>query len=74
MLDKIFKSSKKIFYIFIFFVSIISLVIFLISIKSNNRKFNQNLITSTITLFSGHLENLNKNNTEIIGEGNFILI
>jgi hypothetical protein len=39
----------------------------LVSIKSNIRKFNQNLISNTFTLFADHLEkfNLDLNESEV---------
>ncbi len=54
-----FSNPKKIFYLSICLISLLSGIIFLITIKSNNRKFNQNLLTNTKTLYLNYLKELN---------------
>ena len=67
MLKNITNSHKKRLFIVICFISIVSVLILLVSIKSNIRKFNQNLISNTFTLFADHLEkfNLDLNESEV---------
>jgi hypothetical protein len=60
-LTSLFKSPKKLFYLSVCIISVISLFILLLTIKSSNRKFNPNLISSAKSLFISHLENLNLN-------------
>ncbi len=57
--SNLLKTPKKLFLFSVCIVSIISLLILLITIKSSNRKFNPNLISSANTLFVNHLEKLN---------------
>ena len=51
---------KIFYYFFICLLSFISIFIFLINLKNNNRKFNQNLLSNTLTLYREHLEEINK--------------
>jgi len=60
MLETFNKSSKKLMYAIICLISLFSIILFLSTIKSQNRKFNENLIKSAFVLFSSNLENLNK--------------
>ena len=53
-------NPKKIFYLSICLISLISGMIFLITIKSSNRKFNQNLLTNANTFYINYLKELNK--------------
>jgi len=57
-------NPKKIFYISICLISLISGMIFLLTIKSNNRKFNQNLLVNANTLYINYLKELNKETFE----------
>ncbi len=70
-LTSFYTSPKKLFYLSVTVISIISLFILLITIKSNNRKFNPNLISSAKSLFISHLEQLNSNikNNSLIPKG-----
>jgi len=62
-IKNLLSSSKKTFYISIIIISVISALVFLINLKSNNRKFNQNLINSAFTLYTNKL--LMNNNSMI---------
>jgi hypothetical protein len=55
MLKKI--NAKRLFYIFICLSALISGFIFLLTIKANNRKFNQNLLTNIESLYGDFLKN-----------------
>lgn len=50
------KSPRKILFVAVCLISVISAFIFLITLKSNNRKFNQNLLSNTLSLYTSHLE------------------
>lgn len=62
MFEILNKNSKKLMYAIISLISLISVIIFLSTIKSQNRKFNENLIKSASVLFLSNLEKLNNNN------------
>lgn len=75
-LSSIYTSPKKLFYLSVSIISVISLFILLLTIKSNNRKFNPNLISTAKSLFVSHLEKLNSNlkNSTVIPKGTDIIL
>jgi hypothetical protein len=53
-------SHKKLLYFSICFIAVLSIYIFLQAIKPYNKKFNQNLLSNSLTLLYDHLDEINK--------------
>ena len=66
----LFKHSKQTYYILVCLIAGVSVYLLLINLRSDNRKFNQNLLTNSFNLYSNYMENLNKENNfeKIVGQ------